>query len=364
MKITQTLRQTLALSLIPGMGPVVFKNAMTVFGSLERIFGASAAQWSQLQWHSRIPKSALENPRLFEEVDREIERAVKEKAFIVTLFDEEYPSELKEIYDPPILFYVKGSWPVKQHPRIAVVGSRLASLYGLKMAEQISRDLAASGAVVVSGLAKGIDTAAHQGALSAKGVTFAVMGCGLSTIYPSDNKKLAERITESGALISEYGMKIGPNPGHFPFRNRIISGLSRAVLVAEAREKSGALITADQALEQGRDVYALPGPADSAKSQGSNRLLKQGARFITGAEDILQDYALEFRKAKLSKKKMAVTEEEKKLLRCLEGLEPLHLDTLLEKSELPVGKAMGLLSVLAIKGAVQELPGKYFIGKE
>ena len=159
-------------------------------------------------------------------------------------------------------------------------------------------------------------------------------------------------------------MTVSPQPKNFPIRNRIISGLSRAVLVAEAREKSGALITADQALEQGRDVYAIPGPADSAKSQGSNRLLKQGARFITSAEDILQDYALEFRKAKLSKKKIAVTEEEKKLLSCLEGLEPLHLDTLIEKSELSVSKAMGLLSVLAIKGAVQELPGKYFIGKE
>jgi DNA processing protein len=351
MNITQKLRQVVALTLVPEMGPVAFKNGLTAFGSLEGLLGA------------RISERRRE--KIFDAADREIEKAFSRKVSLVTFFDEEYPSELKEIYDPPILLYVQGHWPAPVHPKIAVVGSRQASLYGLRMAETIARDLAASGAVVVSGLAKGIDTAAHRGALSAKGLTLAVQGCGLSTVYPHENKKIAQEIVERGALVSEYSMDIAPKAGNFPVRNRIISGLSRAVFVAEAREKSGALITADLALEQGRDVYALPGQADSAKSQGSNHLLKQGARFITGAEDILQDYAMEFRKSKgVSRKKIAVTDEEKKMLRCLEGVEALHLDDLIEKSEFPAPKAIGLLSMLTLKGAVQELPGKYFIGKE
>ena len=365
MKITQKLRQTLALTLIPGMGPVAFKNGLMSFGSLEGIFSAKASDWRGVEWLSRLNKSCLDDPKLFEEVDKEIERALKEKVRILTFFDEEYPSELKEIHDPPIVLYVQGELPPKQHLRVAVVGSRLASLYGLKMAEEISRDLAGSGAVVVSGLAKGIDSAAHKGALSAKGLTVAVLGSGLSQLYPPENKKMAQQIAASGALLSEYSMNILPKAGNFPVRNRIISGLSRAVFVAEAREKSGALITADLALEQGRDVYALPGQADSVKSRGSNSLLRQGARFITCAEDLLEDYKIEFQRSKnaASRKNVSVSEEERTLLACLQGLEPLHLDELIEKSELPAGKAMDVLSVLALKGAGRELPGKYFVEK-
>ena len=365
MKITQKLRQMLALTLVPNMGPVAFKNGLMAFGSLEGIFGAPASEWRRVEWLARLNKSVLDEPKIFEEADKEIERALKEKVSIISFFDEAYPSELKEIHDPPIVLYVKGELPAKDLLRIAVVGSRYASSHGLKLAEQISHDLANSGVAVVSGLAKGIDTAAHRGALSAKAPTVAVLGSGLSLIYPPENKKIASEIASTGALISEYSMTLPPKPGNFPVRNRIISGLSRAVLVAEAREKSGALITADLALEQGRDVYALPGPADSVKARGSNSLLKQGARFVTSAQDILEDYGIESKGARsaASRKKISVTDEEKKLLECLEGLESLHLDDLIVKSEFPAGKAMGLLSVLALKGAVRELPGKYFAEK-
>ena len=365
MKITQTLKQTLALTFVPGMGPVAFKNGLTAFASLDRILGASAAQWKNVQGLSRLSRRSLDGKEAFDLADKEIEKALKHGADIITFFDERYPAELKEIHDPPIVLYFQGSWPERALPRIAVVGSRLASLYGIKMAEKISRDLASAGAVIVSGLAKGIDTAAHRGALSAGGLTLAVQGCGLATVYPSENRKIAKQIIASGALVSEYSMDIRPTPGNFPVRNRIISGLSRAVLVAEAREKSGALITADTALEQGREVYALPGPADNAKSQGSNSLLKQGARFITEAADILEDLSIEFRRGKgaETRKKIVMTDEERHLLSHLEGMQPLHLDELIQKSELPASKAMGLLSVLALKGAVQELPGKYFMEK-
>ena len=361
MILTQKLRQMMALTLVPGMGPVAFRNGLLTFGSLEGIFGATASEWRGVQYLSRLNKRLLDDPAIFRKADEEIEKALKADTAILTFFDGAYPSELKEIHDPPIVLYVKGRLPEKKHPRIAVVGSRAASLYGLKMAERVSRELAAAGMVVVSGLAIGIDTAAHKGALSAKGWTLAVLGGGISKIYPAENKKIAAEIVKTGALISEYPMDFYPKPGNFPVRNRIISGLSRAVLVAEARVKSGALITADLALEQGRDVYALPGPADSTKSEGSNALLKQGAHFITGAEDILREYSTDLRKTQT--KKISVTEEEKKLLSLLGGPEALHLDEIITRSEFPTQKAMGLLSVLAIKGAVQELPGKYFMEK-
>lgn len=361
---TQKLRQVVALSLIKDMGPMSFKNGLMAFGSVEGILGASGAQWRQVKGLSRLSRREFEERKLLKMADVEIEKAFKQDAEILTFFDEHYPALLKEIHDPPILLFVKGQLPTSQKLNIAIVGSRAASLYGLKMTESIARDLALAGMVIVSGLAKGIDGAAHQGALNAKGLTIAVLGSGLSKIYPAENKKMAHQIAQTGALISEYPMDMAPLKENFPMRNRIISGLSRAVLVAEAREKSGALITADLALEQGREVYALPGQADSAKSCGSNWLLKQGAHFVTGAEDILQDFCMTSRVKKPARSKnIPVNEEESQILKFLEGEAPLHMDEIVAKSQLPAVKTMVLLSGLALKGVVQELPGKYFTGK-
>ncbi len=364
MKPTQKLRQTVALTLIKKMGPVAFKNGLLAFGSLEGILGAQASEWRRVEGLARLDRNELEQRKLFDAADREIEKAFQAGVDILTFFDERYPALLKEIHDPPILLFAKGKLPSTQKLNIAIVGSRLASLYGLKMAESIARDLAASGMVIVSGLALGIDAAAHRGALAAKGLTIAVLGSGLGKVYPPANKKLAAQIAETGTLLSEYPMDMSPLPAYFPMRNRIISGLSRAVLVAEAREQSGALITADLALEEGREVYALPGNADSAKSRGSNWLLKQGARFVTGAEDILQDFHLTpgAKKAR-NNKNIPVTEEESQVLKCLEGEAPMHMDEIVAKSQMAPVKTMVLLSGLALKGAVQELPGKYFTGK-
>ena len=362
MKPTQKLRQTVALSLMKGMGAISFKNGLLAFGSVEGILGASAAEWRTVQGLARLDRREMEAKKLLEKADQEIEKAFRQETDILTFFDERYPAFLKEIHDPPILLFVKGKLPSSQKLNIAIVGSRLASSYGLKMAESIAHDLAAAGLVVVSGLAQGIDTAAHRGALKAKGLTLAVLGGGISRLYPAENKKMAAEIVQAGALISEYPMDMEPKPGYFPMRNRIISGLSRAVLVAEAREKSGALITVDQALEQGREVYALPGPADSAKSEGSNRLLKQGAHFVTGAEDILQDFHVTSAGNKRNKR-IPVTEEESQLLDFLEGEAPMHMDDIVAKSKMAAVKTMVLLSGLALKGAVRELPGKYFTGK-
>ena len=364
MRPTQKLRQTVALSLVKDMGPMAFKNALTVFGSIDRILGATAAEWRTVKGLARLNRHELEDRKLLEKADVEIEKAFRQKVDVLTFFDAAYPSFLKEIHDPPILLFVKGKLPSSQKLNIAIVGSRMASLYGLKMAESIAQNLATSGLVVVSGLARGIDSAAHRGALKAKGLTLAVLGGGLARIYPAENKKMAAQIAQTGALISEYPMDMESLRAHFPVRNRIISGLSRAVLVAEAREKSGALITADLALEQGREVYALPGQADSAKSFGSNWLLKQGAHFVTSAEDILQDFHITpSGKRTARNRSISVTEEESQLLSCLEGEAPMHMDEIVAKSRMEAVKTMVILSGLALKGVVRELPGKYFTGK-
>jgi len=361
MKITQRLRQVLALRLVKDMGPRAFANGLLAFGSLEGFFQNSAKNWAKVEGLCRLDPAGLATKACWEAVDGQIETAASQKTDIVTFYDKEYPVLLKEIHDPPMLLYVKGTLPANNNVYLAMVGSREATSHGLEMAVSIARDLAGAGAVIVSGLARGIDAAAHRGALEA-GRTVAVLGSGISKIYPSENRKLAEVISEKGAVISEFPMETGPLPQYFPMRNRIISGLSRAVIVVEARQKSGALITVDFALEQGRDVYALPANAGSKKAEGSNELLKQGARFVTSSEDILNDFHLKKHLARGNsrKKRVALDPEEKELIRLLRRDETMHLDELVEKSELSPQKAMTLLTSLAVKGAVKELPGKYF----
>ncbi|MCQ9208506.1 MAG: DNA-processing protein DprA [Omnitrophica bacterium] len=203
--------------------------------------------------------------------------------------DKDYPANLKHIYDPPATVYLKGELILEDNIAIAIVGSRRATPYGLKNAKSLAFELAARGITVVSGLARGIDSAAHRGALEAKGRTIAVLGSGLNVIYPHENERLAEEIAKSGAVISEFQQDVGPQRYHFPRRNRIISGLSLGVVVVEAAQKSGALITANCALEQGREVFALPGKIDSWTSRGTHDLIKQGAKLVESIEDIIEE---------------------------------------------------------------------------
>jgi len=361
MKITERLRQILALRLVKNMGPRAFANGLLAFGSLEGFFQNSVKNWVKVEGLCRLNPSPLGTKMSWQAVDAEIEKAAAHKTGILTFFDKEYPALLKEIHDPPLVLFVKGILPESSKVYLAMVGSREASRHGLDASTALARDLAGAGAVIVSGLARGIDAAAHRGALEA-GRTVAVLGNGLAKIYPPEHRKLANEISAKGAVISEFPMETDPLPHYFPMRNRIISGLSRAVIVVEARRKSGALITVDFALEQGRDVYALPAYADSKKAEGSNELLKQGARFVTSAEDILNDFHLKKNSTRSSagKNRAALDAEEKDLLRLLKDAEMMHLDELVQKSELPAQKAMTLLTSLAVKGAVRELPGKYF----
>lgn len=369
MKITDELRQVVALNLVAELGPVKLKNLLTVFGNVAAIFGASVRELAQVKGVSNARAEAIKDLDLFGRAEKEIKNASDHGAEIISLFDKRYPKALKEIYDPPILLYVKGMLPVEETPAVAVVGTRMCSPYGQRIATGISRELAQAGVVIVSGLALGIDTAAHEGALEGGGVTVAVLGGGLNSLYPSENRKLAEEIVKKGAVITEYPMDMAPQPGYFPVRNRIISGLSRAVLVVEARAKSGALITADAALEQGRDVFAVPGNADSARSQGTNALLKQGAKFVTSAEDILEELGIKGgchprvsgdQSEQGFDSRFRGNDAEAKILALLDG-EPLHADALIEESGLPAKSALSALSMMEIKGWVKQLPGKNFI---
>ncbi len=363
MKNYNELQQTVALSLVDGLGPVKFKKLLEAFGSVPAIFKTKTQELLRVEGLTSARIKEMRSEDLFKKAEIEIKKALDGGVEIITFFDERYPAMLKEIYAPPMLLYVKGRLPKETSTNIAIVGSRIASLYGQRMAKLISKELAEAGLVVVSGLAIGIDTAAHQGALAGDGVTVAVLGGGINKLYPAENKKLADEILNKGAIISEYPMDMSPEPGYFPVRNRIVSGLSRAVLVVEAKDKSGALITADIALEQGRDVFAVPGNVDSARSQGTNNLLKQGAKLVTSAKDILEELKIrgDVTSRTLSKN-ISLTEEEKNIFTLLEG-EPVHVDTLIDHSGLAVGKAIAVVSGMEIKGLIKQLPGKIFVRK-
>ncbi len=353
MKVTEELKTIVAISLLENMGPVAFKRLLEAFGSVSKII--------------KVPEIKLKSKRLFEMADEEIKKASVQGVEIISRLDKRYPAALKEIHDPPILLYVKGRLPSESVPKVAVVGSRVASLYGIRTAETISRGLAEAGVAVVSGMAVGIDSAAHQGALSADGVTIAVLGGGLSRLYPHENKKMAQEIVKKGAVISEYPMEMSPRPAYFPIRNRIISGLSSAVLVVEAKQKSGALITVDLALEQGRDIFAVPGNVDSARSGGTNALLKEGAKLAMSADDILEELNIKKvsapargEKRKSSEPATNLSEEENKLLSLINS-ESAHVDSLIEHSGASASKTIAALSLLEIKGFLKQLPGKHYV---
>ena len=274
---------------------------------------------------------------------------------VMTYFDPLYPAALKEIPDAPMVLYIKGRIPDCSQA-IGIVGSRRASLYGLDHARQFARRLAERGVPVISGFARGIDTAAHRGCLDADGVTIAVLGSGIGCIYPAENKRWVEKVCARGALISEFAMTTEPYPYNFPRRNRIVSGLSKGILVVEAAKRSGALITADFALEQGRDVYCLPGPVDSPASQGVHHLIQQGGKLVMCVEDILDTPLVStMPKKNAARKPKDLSEAEVELLDQLTK-DPKHIDEL-------GASASSILLKLQMKNLIRELPGKHYVSK-
>lgn len=294
----------------------------------------------------------------------------------LSINDGEYPKILKTLHKPPKVLYVNGNFKDEDDFAVAIVGSRRASRYGIEMSEKLGYDLALGGVTVVSGMARGIDSAAHRGALKAKGRTIAVMGSGHDHIYPSENKELYKKIAESGAVISEFENSVSPLPRNFPIRNRIISGLSLGIVVVEAARNSGALITADFALEQGREVFAVPGKISSVTSEGTHELIKDGAKLVQGAEDIMEELRLhkiepmagkerDLREEKISKKTTrylynSLTDDERKVYKILSD-EPLYIDDAIKESGVELSKASKVLLALELKHLIRELPGKQFI---
>ncbi len=281
-------------------------------------------------------------------------------AEVLTQASPKYPRLLREIYNPPIVLYCWGQITEGDQRAIAVVGSRKTSHYGLECAKKLSYQLAYAGLTVVSGLARGIDTAAHQGALAAQGRTVAVIGSGLMDLYPQENMGLAEKIASSGAVVSEFPMTFPPTPQTFPYRNRIVAGWSSGLLVVEAGLKSGALITASQALEHNRTVYAVPGPIDRPTSAGTNRLIQQGAKLVAGASDILDEMNLLLPPERAKSVPAELSLDEQTLLDAIETTET-PLDSIVAKSGLPMPKVASTLLALEMKRRVKQLPGQQFV---
>jgi DNA processing protein len=359
--------------MVGGVGNVLYKRLILRFESPERAFGASRAELAQVEGMGPNTLKAIKDFQEWEKAAAEAEKAREKGVGIVTFSDPRYPQNLKEIHDPPPYLYVKGDLTAGDKVAVAMVGSRKASHYGLAETKKIARELAGKGVTIVSGGARGIDTAAHDGAILGGGRTIAVLGCGIDVTYPRENGELYEKISENGAVVTEYPMGTPPERANFPPRNRIISGISMGVIVMEAAEKSGSLITAACSVEQGREVYALPGGVGSATSRGTNALIKKGAKLVEGAADVLEDL-LPYMKGYLKEldleygdKKEAppvsvpsLTADEMALYGHI-SLEPAHVDVISEKTGFPVSKALSVLLDMELKGAVRQISGMRYV---
>jgi DNA processing protein len=376
------MREWIALNMTPGVGPRAATKLLERFGSAEAVFAATRAELEQLRLKPEAVESIMARD-LFERASCEVERVRSMGADLLLLDDGVYPQLLREIFDPPITLYVKGDWAVcLEQPCVAIVGSRRSSTYGQNASSMLARDLAARGITIISGLARGIDAAAHKGALEAGGRTVAVMGTGLDQVYPRDHRKLADEILEKGgALVSEFPLETPPAPQNFPYRNRVISGLSLGVAVIEAAENSGSLITARLALEQGREVFAVPGNITSRNSFGTNYLIKgAGAKLVQQWQDIVAELPQEIAARLLppeTKGKGASDEltrqlelvpgdlsmAEQSVWRLLSADAPLHIDALAEETKLSVPELTAALLALEMRELVRQLPGKCFVRK-
>lgn len=357
----------LGLYLVSGLGNRAFRNLLEKFGSPGAVFEAGFSELVNVGGIREEIARKILGKQFSSDPEKEILKIEKCNARIIRYTDSSYPRSLKEIYSPPMLLYVKGKdLPVDQ-TFIAIVGSRNATHYGLRAAENLGFGLARRGVGVVSGMAKGIDSAAHNGCLRGKGFTIAVIGTGIDRIYPTVNKRLSEEIMERGVVVSEFPMGSPPEPKNFPIRNRTISGLSRGVTVVEATRNSGSLITASIALDQGREVFAVPGSIDSFKSMGTHFLIKQGAGLIENADDILEELGLRNRPVQqkynfgdYTDSALELTDSEKKIYSTL-GDYPIHIDEIVRQGDMDAGKVLSVLMALELKGLAKQLIGKMFV---
>ena len=371
------LLEWIALSLTSGLGPTRSRKLVEHFGSAEAVFRASLTELEGTGMQA-VSAQSIASGKSAELAREEIARAAAAGIAIVSMDDPSYPPQLKEIYDPPLILYVRGAVDALTKPGIAMVGTRHPTPYGSGMAERLAFDLAAQGLVIISGLARGVDTASHRGAIGAKGKTIAVFGTGVDVIYPKENSRLSEQILAlGGALISEFALGTFAAPQNFPIRNRILSGMSVGVLVVEAAEYSGTRITARCALEQNRDVFAVPGNVTNKNSWGPNTLIKQGAKLVATWEDVWEDLPQEVR---LALNPPAAAESspgssaslfpdeglpphEKRILSLLKADEARHIDELVEKleAEMSASEIFAALFELELTGKIRQMPGKNFV---
>jgi len=360
------------------VGPVTFGRLLKYFGSVDAALGASVGRLTKVEGIGSVTAERIAASREKFDACAELELAAQLGVWLVHTEDPRYPPVLKQIYDPPPVLYVKGTLCREDSLAVAIVGSRRCSLYGQEQASRLAHLLAASGFTIVSGMARGIDTAAHTGALAGEGRTIAVQGCGLSRVFPPENAKLFELISASGACICELPVRAEPLAEHFPPRNRIIAGLSLATIVVEAGLRSGALITAKTALESNREVMAVPGKVDSPLSQGPHYLIKQGAKLVESVEDVME--ALGYVGDQLKEHTAAAAKEatekveaplfetaklnlkgHEKVVHELLSKEPQHIDQIIADANLPAGVVNAGLVSLRLKGIIKQLPGNLFV---
>jgi DNA processing protein len=372
------IEQWLQLIRADGLGPTLFKRLLEHFGDVEHILGASAAQLTKVEGIGNATAERIARTRRDFNAEQELAQADKLGVWLMHCQDDRYPPALKAIYDPPPLLYVKGNLTRADNLAMAIVGCRRCTHYGSEQASRFAHLLASSGFTIVSGLARGIDSAAHHGALAAKGRTIAVQGCGLANIFPPENKKLFAQIAESGAVISELPLTYEPLSENFPSRNRIIAGLSMGVLVVEATYRSGALITAQAALDNDREVMAVPGRVDSPTSAGTHKLIKQGARLIDNVDEMmdalghigagLKTYANSAAEQAEQNAEQTLfdtispnlTAEENNILQQLDS-EPVHVEELIAQTQLAAGQVHAAVIQLQLKGLIKQFPGNVYL---
>ncbi|MBN2653594.1 MAG: DNA-processing protein DprA [Nitrospirae bacterium] len=365
------LRCSLAMVFTKDLGVASYRKLLSKFHSSENIFKASAKDIAATENIGAAKAERIKSFSSWDLVDREIKKAESKGVSIIHFLHPEYPDQLRNFDDAPVVIYMKGKITADDANSIAVVRSRLMSEYGRRAAQDISRGLAQAGLTVISGMARGIDTIAHESALGAGGRTIAVLGSGLDVIYPSENRKLFNKITESGAVISEFPFDTGPLKENFPRRNRLISGLSLGVLVVEAAPGSGSLITASYALEQGKEIFAVPGNIGQKNSEGTNRLINSGAKLVLSVNDIIEELAPKIKKqlsltclknkADITSRieALEITGDEKAICTVLAS-GSRHIDQILRQLNITPSKLSGILLNLELKGLVRQLEGKKF----
>src|SRR5947209_2465780 len=356
----------IALNMLPTVGPVRLRKLLEVFQEPQQILAAKRSELRNVEGIGNEVADQISNWQSTIDLSAELQRIRNFGATVITQQSPSYPPPLRQIHAPPIVLYVWGELQERDYHAIGVIGARRTTHYGTEAAKKLAYQLAYAGLTVISGLARGIDTAAHHGALAAKGRTIAVIGSGLAKLYPPENAALAEKIRNgNGAIVSEFSMEIEPDRQTFPMRNRILSGWSHGILVVEAGFNSGALITAAQALEQGRSVYAVPGHINAPSAMGSNRLIQQGAKLVMDASDILDDLQILLPEAKplpeaASRRLPPLSDEERRVYDAIDSTET-PIDRIATKCDLPSAAVSSTLLRLELKRLVKQLPGKYFV---